>query len=136
MKEVICGLNRNPKICLPPGVSYSIISSFIREACRLAWEMSTLAYPLDTALAIDAEVMDETKYRRTYDSEYSAPLVNHHVWPCLMKGTRIISKGEACTKRGASLNRSRSRNCSPLRSCLRTRSSSLIRRTRSSYSIY
>lgn len=54
-------LTRNPKLSLPAGVSYSIISSFIREACRLAWEMSSLAYPLDTAFAIDAEVMDELK---------------------------------------------------------------------------
>jgi len=134
--EVILALTRNPKISLPAGVSYSVISSFVREACRIAWEMSTLAYPMDTALAIDAEVMDECKYRRTYDSEFSAPLVNHHVWPCLMQGTRVITRGEACTKRGASLCRSKSRNSSPLRSCLRTRSRSPTRRSRSSYSIY
>jgi len=65
--------------------------------------MSTLAYPLDTAFALDSEVIDETKYRRTYDSEYSAPLVNHHVWPCLMQGARVISNGEACTRRGHSV---------------------------------
>lgn len=122
---------------MPSGVSYSIISSFIREACRIAWEMSSLAYPLDTALAIDAEVFDESKYRRTYDSEFSAPLVSHHVWPCLMQGTRVLTRGEACTKRGASLScRSKSRNSSPLRSCLRSRSRSPNRRSRSSYSIY
>ncbi len=101
--EVICALNRNPKISLPCGVTYCGISSFIREACRLAWEMSTLAYPLDSAFALDGEVIDETKYRRTYDSEYSAPLVNHHVWPCLMQGAKVISKGEACTRRGHSV---------------------------------
>ena len=65
--------------------------------------MSTLAYPLDTAFALDGEVLDEAKYRRTYDSEYIAPLVNHHVWPCLMQGYRVISKGEACTRRGSSV---------------------------------
>lgn len=97
--EVILALQRNPKISLPCGVTYCGISSFIRESCRLAWEMSTLAYPLDTAFALDGEVIDESKYRRTYDSEYSAPLVSHHVWPCLMQGCRVISKGEACTRR-------------------------------------
>lgn len=61
LKEVILALTRNPKLSLPAGVTFSVISSFIREACRIAWEMSTLAYPLDTALAIDGEVMDETK---------------------------------------------------------------------------
>ena len=61
-KDVISALNRNPKISLPLGVSYSVISFFIREACRLAWEMSTLAYPLDTAFALDGEVFDDSKY--------------------------------------------------------------------------
>ena len=63
--------------------------------------MSTLAYPLDTAFALDGEVIDESKYRRTYDSEYCAPLVNHHVWPSLMQGAKVISKGEACTRRSS-----------------------------------
>lgn len=104
VSEVICGLNRHPKISLPAGVSYSVISSFIREACRIAWQMTCLAYPLDTVFALDAECLDETKYRRSFDSEYTAPLVNHHVWPCLIQCGKVIAKGEACTKRGASLN--------------------------------
>lgn len=54
-------LNRNPKISLPCGVTYSVISQFIRETCRMAWEMTALAYPLDTAFALDAEVIDETR---------------------------------------------------------------------------
>ena len=45
------------------------------------------------------------RYRRTYDSEFSAPLVNHHIWPCLMQEGRVVIKGEACTLRGASLVR-------------------------------
>ena len=32
------------------------------------------------------------RYRRSYDSEYSAPLVDHHVWPALMQGARVIVK--------------------------------------------
>ena len=65
--------------------------------------MSALAFPLDTAFALDAEVFDDSRYRRTYDSDFVAPLVNHHVWPCLMQGLCVLARGEACTKRGASL---------------------------------
>ncbi len=43
------------------------------------------------------------RYRRSYDSDYSAPLVNHHIWPCLMQGLKVFMKGEACTRRGAAL---------------------------------
>lgn len=43
------------------------------------------------------------RYHRSYDSEFSAPLVNHHVWPCLMQGLKVLAKGEACTRRGAFL---------------------------------
>lgn len=44
-----------------------------------------------------------SRYRRSYDSEYTAPLVNHHIWPCLVQGARVVVKGEACTRRGASM---------------------------------
>ncbi|CAF0741978.1 unnamed protein product [Didymodactylos carnosus] len=106
VSEVIDNLHRNPRLSLPLGVTYSTLGTYIREACRVAWHMTCLAYPLDISFASDAEVFDDSKYRRSYDSEYSAPL------------------GEACTKRGASLNRSRtasptrrgtSRSVSPLR---------------------
>ncbi|CAF1251308.1 unnamed protein product, partial [Didymodactylos carnosus] len=107
VSEVIDNLHRNPRLSLPLGVTYSILGTYIREACRVAWHMACLAYPLDIAFASDAEVFNDSKYRRSYDSEYSAPLVDHHVWPCLMQGTKTIVKGEACTKRGASLSRSR-----------------------------
>lgn len=41
------------------------------------------------------------RYRRSYDSEFTAPLVLHHVWPALMEGSSVIVKGEAVTRRGA-----------------------------------
>lgn len=41
------------------------------------------------------------RYRRTYDSEFTAPLVFYHVWPTLMENDAPIVKGEAVTKRGA-----------------------------------
>lgn len=133
--EVVAALNRNPLISLPCGVSYTSISSFIREACRIAWEMSALAYPLDTAFAVDGEVFDDAKYRRTYDSEYCAPLVHHHVWPCLQQGLHVISKGEAVTRRAGSTALVHVTRCrSPLRVCVRaSRSPSPFRRSRSSY---
>ena len=43
------------------------------------------------------------RYRRTYDSEYSAPLVAFYTWPALMDGKDCVAKGEAHTKRGALL---------------------------------
>lgn len=137
VSEVIDNLHRNPRLNLPLGVTYSLINTFIRETCRLAWHMACLAYPLDIAFATDSEVFDESKYRRSYDSEYAAPLVDHHIWPALMQGTRIVVKGEACTKRGASLNRSRAASptrwvyTSPIRSPVRSRSVSPTRRFRS-----
>lgn len=59
--EVVSSLNRNPKLKLPIAVSFTVISSFIRECCRVAWEMSTLAHPLDISFALDGDVFDDTK---------------------------------------------------------------------------
>ncbi|KAF6026606.1 SPATA18 [Bugula neritina] len=119
VSDVIRALNRSVKLYIPPEASYSLIQPYIREATKFAWECSALAHPLDVALATDAELFDDHKYRRSYDSEYSAPLVNHHIFPCLMQGIRVLVKGEACTRRGASLGsprRPRSRSSSPVRS--------------------
>lgn len=41
------------------------------------------------------------RYRRSFDSEFTAPLVAHHVWPALLEGDTVILKGEAVTRRGA-----------------------------------
>lgn len=41
------------------------------------------------------------RYRRSYDSEFTAPLVAYHVWPALMEEDSVIVKGEAVTRRGA-----------------------------------
>ena len=41
------------------------------------------------------------RYRRSFDSEYSAPLVAYYIWPALMDGATVVAKGEAFTKRGA-----------------------------------
>ncbi|XP_052794777.1 mitochondria-eating protein-like isoform X7 [Mya arenaria] len=144
--DVIRKLNVNPSIFLPPDSTFAIIQPFIRECVKVAWQMSALAHPLDIAVSSRAELFDDTKYRRSYDSEYTAPLVNHHIWPGLIQGAICRMKGECCTRRGASLptwvisspwsrrSRSpvRSRSVSPgPRSRSRSRSVSPTRRSRS-----
>ncbi|XP_077135894.1 mitochondria-eating protein isoform X3 [Ranitomeya variabilis] len=118
VNDVISAMNVNPKISFPAEVDFILISGFIREVCRVAFAMQTLEAPLDIAFAVDGELFSETKYRRTYDSELTAPLVFYHVWPSLMENDIVVVKGEAVTKRGAlwSPRKSRSRSCSPLRS--------------------
>uniref|UniRef100_A0A674J972 Mitochondria-eating protein n=1 Tax=Terrapene triunguis TaxID=2587831 RepID=A0A674J972_9SAUR len=127
VNEVIRAMNINPKISFPPEVDFIMISSLIRELCRVAFSMQTLVPPLDIAFGADGELFNESKYRRSYDSDFTAPLVVYHVWPALMENDSIIVKGEAVSKRGAlvrtlglwsrrsrSKSRSRSRSMSPI----------------------
>ncbi|XP_064424347.1 mitochondria-eating protein [Latimeria chalumnae] len=118
VNEVIHAMNANPKISFPPEVDFILISSFIREVCRVAFAMQTLERPLDIAFTTDGELFSESKYRRSYDSEFTAPLVVYHVWPALIEGDTVIVKGEVVTKRGALWlpRKSRSRSASPDRS--------------------
>jgi hypothetical protein len=61
LQDVLRGLNRSPKIYLPPDSTFAVIQPFIREACKLAWQMSALAHPLDIAVATDAELFDNNR---------------------------------------------------------------------------
>ncbi|XP_063316040.1 mitochondria-eating protein [Pelobates fuscus] len=133
VNEVISAMNVNPKISFPPEVDFILISGFIREVCRLAFAMQTLEEPLDIGFAVDGELFGENKYRRTYDSELTAPLVCYHVWPTLMESDTVIVKGEAVTKRGAlwSPGKSRSRSSSPIRSRSASPGRALTSRSRS-----
>uniref|UniRef100_A0A8C5SHF0 Mitochondria-eating protein n=1 Tax=Laticauda laticaudata TaxID=8630 RepID=A0A8C5SHF0_LATLA len=115
VSEVIRALNVSPKISLP-GVDFIIISSLIRELCRIAFSMQTLDPPLDVSFGMDGELFSEYKHRRSYDSDFTAPLVAYHVWPALMEEDSVIVKGEAVTKRGALWSRSRNRSQSRSRS--------------------
>uniref|UniRef100_A0A8C2H417 Mitochondria-eating protein n=1 Tax=Cyprinus carpio TaxID=7962 RepID=A0A8C2H417_CYPCA len=115
VNDVINAMNVNPRISFPPEVDFVLISSFIREACRIAFAMQTLDPALDLAFSSDGELYSDVKYRRSFDSEFTAPLVAYHVWPALLEGDTVILKGEAVTRRGA-LWRSRSRSSSPVRS--------------------
>uniref|UniRef100_A0A7M4FX44 Mitochondria-eating protein n=1 Tax=Crocodylus porosus TaxID=8502 RepID=A0A7M4FX44_CROPO len=100
VNEVIRAMNINPKISFPPEVDFIIISSLIRELCHVAFSMQTLIPPVDIAFGADGELFND-RYRRSYDSDFTAPLVAYHVWPALLENDTIIVKGEAVTKRGA-----------------------------------
>ncbi|XP_044274332.1 mitochondria-eating protein isoform X2 [Varanus komodoensis] len=118
VNEVTRAMNINPKISFPPEVDFILISGLIRELCRVAFSMQTLDPPLDISFGTDGELFSEYKYRRSFDSEFTAPLVAYHVWPALMEEDSVIVKGEAVTRRGAlwsrrNRSRSRSRSVSP-----------------------
>ncbi|XP_062279893.1 mitochondria-eating protein [Scomber scombrus] len=117
VNDVINAMNVNPRISFPPEVDFALISALIRETCRVVFAMQTLDPPLDLAFASDGELYNDSKYRRSYDSEFTAPLVMYHVWPTLVEGHAVLVKGEAVTRRGApwSRCRSRSRSVSPVR---------------------
>uniref|UniRef100_A0A8C6U7D8 Mitochondria-eating protein n=1 Tax=Neogobius melanostomus TaxID=47308 RepID=A0A8C6U7D8_9GOBI len=125
VNDVINAMNVNPRISFPPEVDFVLVSVLIRETCRVAFAMQTLEPPLDVAFASDGELYSELRYRRSYDSEFSAPLVLYHVWPALMEGDIVLVKGEAVTRRGAMV-RHRSRSASPVRSRSLSPSRSLV----------
>lgn len=54
-------MNINPKISSTPECDFAVISSFIRELCRVAFSMQTLTPPLDVAFGMDGEFFSETK---------------------------------------------------------------------------
>ncbi|XP_034002581.1 mitochondria-eating protein [Trematomus bernacchii] len=114
INDVINAMNVNPRISFPPEVDFFLISTLIREMCRVAFAMQTLDPPLDFSFASDGELYNDRKYRRSYDSELTAPLVMYHVWPSLLEGDAVVVKGEAVTRRGSVWSRSRS--TSPVRS--------------------
>ncbi|XP_067843728.1 mitochondria-eating protein isoform X2 [Heptranchias perlo] len=133
INDVIRSMSVNPKISFPPEVDFILISSFIRDVCRVAFAMQTLEPPLDIAFTTDGELFNESKYRRSYDSDFTAPLVVYHIWPALMENNSVIAKGEAFTKRGAlwSPSKSRSRSASPIRSRSTSPTRALSTRSRS-----
>ena len=98
IQDVLNTLTRDPRLSLPFSVSFTILQQYIREACRLAWQMQCLVHPIDAAYASDGELFDDLKYRRSYDSDWPSSLVSHHIWPCLIQGNRIVAKGEAVTR--------------------------------------
>ncbi|XP_016523093.1 mitochondria-eating protein isoform X2 [Poecilia formosa] len=116
VNNVILAMNKNPQISFPPEVDFRLICPLIRETCRVAFAMQTLDTPLDLAYGSSGELFNNAKYRRSFDSDFSAPLVAYYVWPALVEGSTVVVKGEAVTKRGALWSRNRSRSASPTRS--------------------
>ena len=76
-----------------------ILVQFIREALRVAWDLVSLDPPIDLPESHEGDIIDETRYRRTYDSEFSASTVQYFVWPALVRDGSVVSKGEVVTKR-------------------------------------
>jgi len=60
-QEVIGAMNVNPRISFPPEVDFVLISTLIRETCRVAFAMQTLDPPPDLAFASDGELYDDRK---------------------------------------------------------------------------
>ncbi|CAG10982.1 unnamed protein product, partial [Tetraodon nigroviridis] len=101
VNDVIGAMNMNPQISFPPGVDFFLIGDLITETCKVAFAMQTLEPPLDISFASDGELYNESKYRRSYDSQFTAAVVKYHVWPALVEGDVVLIKGEAVTKRAA-----------------------------------
>ncbi|NWS00116.1 MIEAP protein, partial [Motacilla alba] len=97
--EVVCSLNRNPKLPCPGEVDFVVISNLIRELCCLAYSMQTLIPPLDISFGIDGECFNRNMYYRSFDSDFTAPFVAYHVWPALIEDGTVIVKGEVVTKK-------------------------------------
>nr|XP_006823080.1 PREDICTED: mitochondria-eating protein-like isoform X2 [Saccoglossus kowalevskii] len=134
VQDVLRAMKRHPSICFPPEMDFRVLTLFIRECVKVSWSMSALPSPVDIAPACDGDVFEDSKYRRSYDSEYSAPLVSHFIWPALIDTTtgKVLLKGEAVTRRGASLALSPRRSRSPTRALSpRSRSASPRRLTSS-----
>ena len=65
----------------------------------MAWTLVALDPPIDLPAALEGDVINETRYRRTYDSEFSATTIEYFVWPALIRNGKVICKGEVVTKR-------------------------------------
>lgn len=76
-----------------------VTAPFVREVLRVAWPMVALDPPIDLPTALEGDVINETRYRRTYDSEFSATTIAYFVWPALVRDRKVLAKGEVVTRR-------------------------------------
>ena len=96
---MIKSLHRNPQTSPFIPSNEKLIIPFIRDVLRVAWAMVALDAPIDLPAALEGDVINETRYRRTFDSEFSATTIQHFVWPALIRDRKVICKGEVVTKR-------------------------------------
>jgi hypothetical protein len=115
VSDVIRSLNRNPAISYAPHIDYYDLKPFIRKVVELAWSIQCLHEPLDVHVGLEDELIKDSLYRRSYDSDYSSYLVHHYVWPALVDSRgNVVTKGEVVTRKAGEAPR-RSRSRTPVR---------------------
>lgn len=92
-------MHRNSSIAPYLGCNEKVIAPFVREVLRVSWAMVSLDPPIDLPTALEGDVMNETRYRRTYDSEFSATTIDYFVWPALVRDRKVVAKGDVVTRR-------------------------------------
>ncbi|XP_001641714.2 mitochondria-eating protein isoform X1 [Nematostella vectensis] len=97
--EILKCLHRNASVNQSIPYKEKLILPFIRACVRVVWSMVALQPPIDIAIALDGDIINEARYRRSYNSEFSATVVEHFVWPALMRDGKVVAKGEVVTKR-------------------------------------
>lgn len=97
--DVIKSLYRNSTIAPYVSCNEKNIVPFVREVLRVAWAMISLDPPIDLPAALEGDVINDIRYRRTYDSEFSATTIDYFVWPALIRERKVVAKGEVVTKR-------------------------------------
>ncbi|XP_075250974.1 mitochondria-eating protein-like isoform X2 [Convolutriloba macropyga] len=120
--DVLRALNRNPSITYAPHIDYFDLKPFIRKVTEVAWSMQCLHESLDVHLGMEDELIKDSLYRRSFDSDYSSYLVHHFVWPALLDAHgHVLTKGECVTRKAGDPPRRsrsssrRSRSISPRR---------------------
>lgn len=98
-QDVIKCLHRNSSIAPYMACNEKIVVPFVREVLRVAWAMLSLDPPIDLPAALEGDVINERRYRRTYDSEFSATSIDYFVWPALVRDRKVVAKGEVVTRR-------------------------------------
>ena len=97
--DVVNHLEADP--LLPNNINYKVIlRTLITELARISFEMQTVFPSLDIEAGYQGEVFSENKFRRTFDAEFTAPLIGAHLWPPLINAEtkEIVLKGECATR--------------------------------------
>lgn len=97
--EVVRHLNADP--LLPNNINYKVIlRNLITELGKIAFEMQSVFPTLDIESGYQGEIFSEDKFRRTFDAEFTAPLIGAHLWPPLINAedNSIVLKGECATR--------------------------------------